>query len=212
MTEATREGYQWRKAKTPVIVKYVDDHTKLFAEIAGRGFLALPGYAADAENGLDLTTKMNLSAINQKILSATIERELKQQGLDYNLAVKNAVMSWEIEKQALLGDWDAEFAGIKQGMAEKEEVSNQLAIEVGSRAIVLLEAKTSLEEQMEAHRLTLANLDETTSLKEVELAGRVEDGQGIGARSEAESGQRQSADGTLLDGETRLREPPALQH
>ncbi|MFZ2809453.1 MAG: hypothetical protein WAZ60_23970 [Desulfosalsimonadaceae bacterium] len=170
MTEQLREQAQWRKAKTPIIEQYLDDHAKLMAEIAGRGFLSAPGYAYDIENGLELTAKASLSEINQKILAETIERELKQVGVDYNQAYINAGMVWEIEKQALVIAWDSEFAGIKQQEAGDEEVLNLLAIEVGQRSITLLEAKTAIEEDMEALRKDMAELDGTVSPYEVQLA------------------------------------------
>lgn len=170
MTELSRENAQWRRGKTPVIGKYVSDHAKLFAEIAGRGFLSMPGYAYEVENGLELSTKMNLSELNYKILSETVERELKQTGVDYDLAHKNAIVVWELEKQDLLSDWASEYAGIKQNMAGSEEALNLLAVEVAKRAVTLLEGKTAIEEEAETYKLALVNLDGTVSPYEVQLA------------------------------------------
>ena len=170
MMEQIREGASWRKAKTSVISKYNTDHAKVMAEIAGRGFLALPGYAYDIENALELITKQGLSDINYKILSESIERELKQTKIDYDITYKNAIITWEIEKQELLINWDAELAGLKQGMESDEEVLNLLSIEVGKRSIVLLEGKTAIKVSMEGYRQTLATLDGSTAPYEVQLA------------------------------------------
>jgi hypothetical protein len=170
MTELLRENASYRKAKTPIIAKYQDDHTQLMSAIAGRGFTKMPGYAYDAENKIELAAKMGLSELNHKILSETIERELKQMGIDYDLSYKNAAIIWEIEKQSLMSLWDAELQGIKQGMAEEEEVLDQMAIEIAKRAIVLMEAKTTIEENMEAYRKTLVELDGSTAPYEVQLA------------------------------------------
>ena len=170
MSEILREQAQWRIGKTPIIGKYIGEHKKLFDEIAGRGFLNLPGYAYDLENELELRLKLGLSEINYKILSETIERELKQQGIDYNLQHRNAAMAWEVEKQALMAAWDAELAGIKQGMAMEEEILNRLAQEIATRQIYLIEAKTEIDLEMEGYRLTLAQLDGQTAPYEVQLA------------------------------------------
>lgn len=170
MSEILREQAQWRIGKTPIIGKYIGEHKKLFDEIAGRGFLNLPGYAYDLENELELRLKLGLSEINYKILSETIERELKQQGIDYNLQHRNAAMAWEVEKQALMAAWDAELAGIKQGMAMEEEILNRLAQEIAARQIYLIEAKTEIDLEMEGYRLTLAQLDGQTAPYEVQLA------------------------------------------
>jgi len=170
MTEALREAAQYRKGKTPLVGKYIADHKKLFDEIAGRGFLNLPGYAYDAENQLELALKMGLSELNYKILAETIERELKQTGIDYNSAYVTAMMAWEVEKQTLIAAWDAELAGIKQGMASEEEALNLLALEVDARQSVLIAAKTAIDVEMEGYRTQLAGLDAATAPYEVQLA------------------------------------------
>lgn len=166
----SREQAQFRKSKTPIILKYQDEHERLFDEIAARGFLNLPGYAYDAENRLELITKMNLSDLNYKILSDTIEREMKQAGIDYDLLYKTALMTWELEKQSLMTDWEAELAGIKQGMSEDENTLELLSIEVSKRAATLMAAKTAIELSMEAYRKTLADLEGDVSPYEVNLA------------------------------------------
>lgn len=170
MTDKLREAASWRKQKTPLVREYAKDHGKLLSEIAGRGFLNLPGYAYDLENELELRLKLGLSEINYKILSETIERELKQAGLTYDLAYKTARLAWEVEKQALLAAWDAEYAGIKRGMAADEDVVTRLAIEIGRRAITLIEQKTIIETAMEGYKAELTALDALVSPYEVQLA------------------------------------------
>jgi hypothetical protein len=166
----SREQAAFRSGKTPIMAKYISDHSALMTEIAARGFVFMPGYAYDAENLLELAAKINLSELSFKILSETIDRETKQAGIDYDMAYKSAAVAWEIEKQALMAAWDAELAGLKQGQAVQEEVLNLLAIEVSKRAITLSEAKNALDLQMEGYRKTLAELDGTVAPYEVQLA------------------------------------------
>lgn len=170
MVDTLRESAQWRKGKTPIISKYLADHSELFTEIAGRGFLSLPGYAIDLENNLELTTKLSLSDLNYKILSDTIERELKQSGIDYDLSYKTALMVWELEKQALMAAWEAEYAVIKQGEMTDENTLNLLAIEVSRRAATLLTQKTAIDVEMEGYKQTLATLDGTIAPYDIQLA------------------------------------------
>jgi hypothetical protein len=170
MSNSLREQAAWRSGKVPIISKYAEEHAALMSAIAGRGFLNLPGYAYSAENRLEFATKYSLSELNFKILSETVERELKQSGIDYDMAHKTALMAWEIEKQSLMDDWAAELAGIKLDMAEKEEVLDRLAIEVSKRAITLSEAKVALELSMEAYKKTLADLDGDVAPYETQLA------------------------------------------
>jgi uncharacterized protein YacL (UPF0231 family) len=169
MTESARETAQFRKGKSPIIAKYSDDHKKLFSAIAGRGFLSLPGYAYDLENGLELTAKQALSELSMKILGETIERELKQAGVDCDLAYKVAAIAWEIKKQALMAAWDKELAGIKNSEAQDEETLNRLEIETAKRGTYLIEQKTAIELAAEAYKLQLAALDGATASYEVTL-------------------------------------------
>ena len=170
MTDKLREAASWRKQKTPLVREYAKDHGKLLSEIAGRGFLNLPGYAYDMENELELRLKLGLSEINYKILSETIERELKQAGIDFNVEYAEAAMAWELEKQGLLSAWDHELAGIKQGMATEEEVLARLALEVDARQAVLIAEKNAIDLEMEGYRKALADLDAATAPYEVQLA------------------------------------------
>ena len=170
MSDLLREQSTWRLGKTPIISKYAEEHAALMSAIAGRGFLNLPGYAYNAENRLEFATKLSLSELSFKIISETVERELKQTGINYDLSYKTALIAWELEKQTLMNAWEAELAGIKQNEAEEEEVLNLLAIEVQKRAITFTEAKTAIELSMEAYRKTLAELDGNTASYEVQLA------------------------------------------
>lgn len=170
MSDLIREQASWRRGKTPVLIKYMDDHAKLFAEIAGRGFSFLPGYAYDVENQLELAAKMGLSELNLKILTETVEREIKQSGFNYDQSYKAAAIAWELEKQGLLNAWAAEYAGIKLVESEEEGALNLLAIEVAKRAITLMESKTAIEVSMEGYRKELADLESSAAPYEVQLA------------------------------------------
>jgi hypothetical protein len=170
MANDLREAAQWRKGKTPLIRKYLDEHNKMLTEIAGKGFLAMPGYAYNAENFLELTTKEGLSDLNYKIIAETVERELKQAGIVYDLEYKAAAIAWEQAKQALLSAWEVEYAILKQNMAYDEELLNRAAIEIDARSVVLLQAKTAIEIEMESYRAQIAALDRNTAPLEVQLA------------------------------------------
>jgi hypothetical protein len=170
MNEILRENSQFRKGKSPIISKYQDEHTKLFSAVAGRGFLRLPGFVYDSENGIELSAKMLLSELNYKILTETIDRELKQTGIDYDQTYKTVLLQWELDKQLLLNAWEVEYSGIKRVSAQEEEVLNQLAIEVSKRGTYLIEQKTIIELDAETLKTQLAVLDGTTAPYEVTLA------------------------------------------
>jgi hypothetical protein len=170
MSDKSRESAQWSKGKTPIIVGYLRDHQILFSSIAGRGFSKLPGYAQDAVSNLELTTKLSLSELNHKILTETIERELKQYGIDMDLTYRSAAIQWEIEKHDLLNAWEQEYANIKKGMADQEETLRQLEVEVGERSTYIIERKTEIELEAEGYRTQLATLDSSTASYEILLA------------------------------------------
>ena len=139
------EQTKWRIEKTSVVSKFKSEHDKLLSDIAGKGFSSLPGYAFSESNSLELSLKTTLSKINYEILSKSIERELRQLKLSYDLDYKNKLILWEIEKQDLLSAWDQELANIKLGMVTEEEILNKLSAAVDERAIQLISLKTAWE-------------------------------------------------------------------
>ena len=170
MSDQNRELASWQKGKTTVISQYMADHKKIITISASQGFSILPGHVYEEERNLELAIKSNLSELNYKILVETIEREMKQSGIDYDLAYRSAAIAWEVEKQGLLAAWDEELAGIKKGMADQEETLNQLAISVGTRSIYIIERKTEIELEAETYRQQIAALDGTIAPYEVSLA------------------------------------------
>lgn len=164
------ERSQWLKQKQPVIQAFIDGRRKLVSAVAGRGFLLAPGFLYEFETGLEVDAKQKLSEVSYAILNESVDRELKQAGIDYDIAYKYASMAWEINKQTLLSDWDKELAGIKQTRSLREEELDRLAVEVSRRGIVLINSKNAIELQAEALRAQLAGIEDGAVDYEVQLA------------------------------------------
>ena len=158
------------RSKDPVLVEYQRAKKKMSDTVAGRGFSFEPGFMYDAQNDLEIDVKLKISEINYELLKAAIEQDIKQAGLDYDLAFRNARIAWESDKQALLYAWDQELIGIKQARAHEDHLLDLMAVEVSKRANLLLEAKTAIELEAEALRLQIAELDGSTGEYELQLA------------------------------------------
>lgn len=172
MSDQIREDSKWFREKGAVMREYVKGRTAVLSAVAGRGFLQMPGFLYDIENDLEADAKRKLSDINFAILQETIERELKQAGLTYDLSYRNLLMAWELRKQELMDSWEAELAGIKMDMAGKEAALSRLEIETASRGTILLTAKTEIEMQAESLRSRIAALADDTADYEVTLANQ----------------------------------------
>ncbi len=172
MSDQIREDSKWFREKGAVMREYVKGRTAVLSAVAGRGFLQMPGFLYDIENDLETDAKRKLSDINFAILQETIERELKQAGLAYDLSYRNLLMAWELRKQELMDSWEAELAGIKMDMAGKEAALSRLEIETASRGTILLTAKTEIEMQAESLRSRIAALADDTADYEVTLANQ----------------------------------------
>jgi len=172
MSDQIREDSKWFREKGAVMREYVKGRTAVLSAVAGRGFLQMPGFLYDIENDLETDAKRKLSDINFAILQETIERELKQAGLTYDLSYRNLLMAWELRKQELMDSWEAELAGIKMDMAGKEAALSRLEIETASRGTILLTAKTEIEMQAESLRSRIAALADDTADYEVTLANQ----------------------------------------
>ena len=170
MSDASREQAKWIQEKEKVILEYSQQNKELSSAVAGRGFLVIPGFMYDVHNDLERGIKMKLSDVNFAILSDSIERELKQLGVDYDLAYKNASIVWEMTKQDLLGQWEQEHADIKRGMEFTEEALLRLNVAVQARNSILMTQKIAIELQAEDLRRQLAEKSADSSSYEVALA------------------------------------------
>lgn len=158
------------KEKGPILTEYLRTRKKLSDAVAGRGFSFEPGFMYDAQNNLEIDLKGQLSALNYKLLEQAITQELKQSGLDYDLAFKNAMIAWESDKQTLISAWDNELSMARQAKAQDEEALNILSVELGRRAITLMDAKTAIELEAEGYRLQIEQLGDQSADYEVLLA------------------------------------------
>jgi hypothetical protein len=170
MTDIIREQSKWAKERTKVITEYMVQNRTLFNTVAGRGFTGIPGFLYDMQNEIELGIKFKLSDANTAILTETIERELKAAGIFYDLAFKAAQLEWELSKQDLLGDWELEYSGIKQGLSNTEESLIRAEIAVQARQAILITMKTAIEVEAEGYRKQIADLADDSADYEVTLA------------------------------------------
>jgi hypothetical protein len=170
MTDINREQSKWSHEKDKAIIAYNQQNREFYSTVAGRGFLILPGFAYEIQNDLEYGTKVKLSDLNFDILSDTITRELKQRGLDLDIAFKNDTIAWELEKQSLLGLWEQEHADIKMGMALTEEDLMRLLAVIQARNSYLMTQKIAIELSAEELRRQIAAVADGSADLEVTLA------------------------------------------
>jgi len=161
---------QFRKEATPVLAEYQAKRRQALNQTAGRGFYAAPGFLHDIHTEIELEVKQKLSALNFQLHQAAVELEIKQAGLEYDIAYKNALMAWELEKQQLFADWERELAGIRQEQALEEEQIKALAREVARRGLSLGQAKASIAVEKEGLQQQIEALAGQTADYEVSLA------------------------------------------
>jgi hypothetical protein len=161
---------QFIRDKTKVMTNFFRECRALESAIAGRGFSFEPGFMYSFINNLEIDTKQKLSDINFQLLEQAVERELKEARIDYDIAFKTAVIAWELEKQELISAWAEELALLKMEDSQSENTVKRYAIEVGKRAIELINAKTAIALQIEAYQKQLAELDGQPTSYEVQLA------------------------------------------
>lgn len=164
------DNSQFVRGKGPILNEYLRSRKKIGDGVAAKGFTFEPGFMYDIQNDLEADTKFKLSELNYTILEEAVKRRLQQDGQDYDLAYKNAVVAWESDKATLLAEWDRELVMIKQDRAIREEELNAFAIEVSKRGALLIAAKTVIERDAEALRRQIAELDGTMGDQEMALA------------------------------------------
>jgi hypothetical protein len=161
MTKAM-EDKLWRRGKRPIVAEYLTTHKQLEDVVAGQGFLHRPGYLSAAATAIERAAKSKLSDLNHQILKESIERELAQTGHDYEISYKEARISWELEKTALLTALDQEFADNKMVRELDRQELNRMEITVNLRKLVIMAAKTAIDIDMEALRREMTRVDRST--------------------------------------------------
>lgn len=163
------ERAMWYRGKDPIMEEFSSQRRLLIEGVASR-VNQPPGFLTDAITRMEIKTKRALSDLNYKIVAEAVEREMAQQGIDYDLDYKSAVILWEIEKAGLLNDLTRELSDAKAAREDRESVLADLAIEVSLRQVGLINAKTLLENEMEGLRKEIVESEGLSLPHEVELA------------------------------------------
>ena len=164
------EQAEWYRRKKPILTEMTDKRNAFLDAVAARGFTTVPGFLIDSVTNLELSTKQALSELSYEITAAAVERDLAQQGVDYDVAFKNAMTAWELDKAALLDALTRELAVAKTARENREEVLAALAVEVSLRQVALINAKTSIDIESEELKKKIAESEGLPMEKEVRLA------------------------------------------
>ena len=161
MTKAMEDNL-WYRGKRPIIDKYLSEQKQAEDVVAGRGILYRPGFLGEAITSIELNAKTGLSDLNYQIVTAAIERELAQTGHDYDIAVKEAMIAWELEKATALTTLQQDFADNKKVRDMDDQELDRLEITTNLRKLVLMAAKTAIDIDMEELRQEMTTVDQST--------------------------------------------------
>ncbi len=158
----TLEDNRWYREKRPIIDEYLSTVKQVENRVGGQGFLYRPGYLGAAMTDIESMAKFKLSDLNYQIVADAITRELAQTGHTYDIAVKEAIIAWELEKTTLLTDLDQEFADNKKLRALSNQELDRLEITTNLRKLVIMATKTALDIEMEELRQEMTQVDKST--------------------------------------------------
>jgi len=165
----TAENALWRIKKRPIMDGYLSAHKQAENQVAGQGFLYRPGFLADAATAIEREAKFKLSEANFAIVQQMIERELAQTGFDYDIAVKEAMIAWQLEKAQTLTELKREFADNKLLREMDKEALNRLKIETDLRQLVIIAAKAQYEIDLEELKRQFFDVERSTFSYETAL-------------------------------------------
>jgi hypothetical protein len=145
----TSENSLWYKGKGEVFREFKKNTGAILSAVASRNFSAMPGFAIEAFTDVEIESKIKLTEYNQKIMSDAIDRELKALGLENDIALKQAMMAWELEKMQLFSDLQTEFADKDLIRSLRGEEIDGLMIDQETREIGVLLSKVAIEVEIE---------------------------------------------------------------
>jgi hypothetical protein len=163
------ERSQWFRGKDPIMEGFSRERREILRVVAGRVDHP-PGYLIDTITDAEIKAKRALSDLNYQIIAEAVDREMAQQGINYDLQYRAATIEWEVEKAGLLDALTRELTDAKKTREDREKVLADLAVEVGLRQVALINAKALLDNEMEQVRKEIAEAQGQTLPKEVELA------------------------------------------
>lgn len=149
----TAENNLWYKGKGDILREFKKNSSAILATVASRNFSSMPGFAVEAFTEIETETKFKLSDYNQKILNDAIDREMKKLGVGNDIAIKQAMLEWELQKLELFSDLQKEFSDKDQLRALKSEEIESLMIEQDIRDLAVALAKASIEKESEAIKI-----------------------------------------------------------
>jgi len=170
----TLENNRWWRDKRPVVEEYLATAKQVEDVVAGRGLLYRPGYLGATITTIERGAKFKLSEINYQIVAQSIERELAQTGHDYDIAVKEAMIAWELERGTILTALEQEFADNKNLRDLDDQVLDRLEITTNLRKLFIMGLKTALDVEMEELRQEMTDVDRSTfAAEDALLAARL---------------------------------------
>jgi hypothetical protein len=143
------EDNLWYKGKSEILTEFQKGTKAILAAVGSRNFSSMPGFAIEALTDSEMDAKFKLTDYNQKIMSDAIDRELKALGLQNDIALKQAMMAWETEKQVLFSDLQKEFADAELVRSLQEEGIASLMIDQEMREVAILVLKVAIEVEIE---------------------------------------------------------------
>jgi len=145
----TAENSIWYKGKSEVLREFLKNTNTILSTVASRNFSGIPGFAIEALTDVEIDSKFKLTEYNFKIMSDAIDRELKELGLEDDIALKQATMAWELEKIQLFSDLQTEFADKELIRSLSGEALDSLMIDQEFREVTVLLAKTAIDIEIE---------------------------------------------------------------
>lgn len=173
MTKAMEDSL-WRRGKRPIVAEYLTTQKQVEDVVAGQGFLHRPGFLGAAVTAIERAAKFKLRDLNYQIVKEAIERELAQTGHDYDIAYKESRIAWELEKASLYTALEQEFAASKRNRELDKQELDRLEITVNLRKLVIMAAKTAIDEDMEELRQEMTLVEQSTfSAEDALLAAKL---------------------------------------
>lgn len=143
------EDSLWYKGKSDVLREFQKNTGAVLSAVASRDFSLMPGFAIETLTGIEFDSKFKLMEYNQKLMSDAIDRELKQLGLENDIALKQAIVLWETEKIQFFSDLQKEFADKELIRSLTGEDIAALMMDQEMRETAVLMAKVAIEVEIE---------------------------------------------------------------
>lgn len=156
------EDAQWFQQKGALMDKHLEVADAIVTAAASAGWERAPGVAWERTQAVEVETKTAMAALNLGVAQESLERMLRHHGEQVEHEIAEALEQVETEKMMLLSALNEELLALKADTEHRMEALAQLLVHEELRELIIIQAKTRHEIEVQRLRRQMVEMEGRT--------------------------------------------------